>query len=130
MSGRSIDRRLSALDRVGGGAMQTILVWCEHRQTKDEALTSRFLRGVPASVRPIVLSWMTPEMAAARGLSSALGAKPGRSELLPVVLASLRRVAPQQEIGNPQTPGLEHAASLPASWDVRPRSRRTIRSVL
>ena len=72
MSGRSIDRRLSALERVGGGAMQTILVWCEHRQTKDEALTSRFLRGVPASVRPIVLSWMTPEIGGCQGTVLAL----------------------------------------------------------
>jgi hypothetical protein len=69
MSRSSIDRRLSALERVGGGAIQTVLVCCEHGQTKDEALASRFPQGVPASVRPIVLSWMTPDMAAARGLS-------------------------------------------------------------
>jgi hypothetical protein len=69
MSGSSIDRRLSALERVGGGVMQTILVWCERGQTKEQALASRFPQGVPANVRPLVLSWMTPEMAAARGLS-------------------------------------------------------------
>jgi hypothetical protein len=69
LSRSSIDRRLSALERVGGGAMQTILVCCERGQTEDQALASRFPQGVPASVLPIVLSWMTPEMAAARGLS-------------------------------------------------------------
>jgi hypothetical protein len=69
MTGRSIDRRLSALERVGGVANQIVLVWCEHGQTKDEALASRFPQGVPDSVRPLVLSWMTPEMAAAGGLS-------------------------------------------------------------
>jgi hypothetical protein len=70
MTGSSIDRRLSALERVGGVANQIVLVWCKHGQTKDQALASRFFpQGVPANVRPIVLSWMTPEMAAARGLS-------------------------------------------------------------
>ena len=49
--------------------MQTILVWCERGQTKDQAIAARFPLGVPANVRSLVLSWMTPEMAAAGGLS-------------------------------------------------------------
>ncbi len=69
MSGSSIDRRLSAPERVGGGANQIVLVWCEHGQTKEQAIASRFPQGVPGKVRPLVLSWMTPEMAAAGGLS-------------------------------------------------------------
>jgi hypothetical protein len=64
----ALDRRVRQLEHAGGRARQRVLVWRGLDQMNEEAIASRFPDGVPADVAPVVIGWMTPEIAAARGM--------------------------------------------------------------
>jgi hypothetical protein len=64
----ALDRRVRQLEHAKEGPLRTVMVWRGLDQTNEEAIASRFPNGVPADLSPVVIGWMTPEMAAARGM--------------------------------------------------------------
>jgi hypothetical protein len=64
-----LDRRLRQLEEVASPSRLPTLIWREIGQTAEQAIAARFPDGIPTNVLPVVLSWLTPAMAEARGLS-------------------------------------------------------------